>query len=405
MLYSRRAIIGSALAFSLSGALRARRAAAGSQQVGGRGGEMFRGDPERTGANPGPGPTGTPRELWRFQAGYGEFVSSPALVGNRLFIGCTDGNVYAVDSGSGQEVWRVETGGPIISSPAVAGDVLYVGSFGALFALDTATGAATSPFQGGSQAQQYQIGAAVDSSPTVVDDVVYVGGSDGNLYAFDVETNGSRTFPAGSPVLSSPAVHAGVVYVGGFGLVYALRAADLSELGRFTVDGPVDTAVAVHNDKVYAATSKGQVYAFEVAPADAAPGTWRPGDPIWSVQTGGQVFSSPAVATVDDLSYVFIACGDSNLYAYDADTGVEAWRAPQIPVFGPIASSPAVVPSDGVLYVGSGDGRVHAIDIRTHQSREGWPITVGSRVDSSPVVRDGRLYVGSADGLIAIGGE
>jgi eukaryotic-like serine/threonine-protein kinase len=409
--HSRRAIIASALALSMRSTVTARRATAAAQPITDTddpGTAMFRGNPARTGANPGSGPTGTPKELWRFRAGYGQFVSSPALVGNLLYIGCTDGNLYAVDSGSGDEAWHAETGGPIISSPAVAGNALYVGSFGALFALDAATGASASQFRvEGPMQQQQQLlaGAAVDSSPAVVDGIAYVGSSDGNLYAFDVQTNAFQTFPTGSPVLSSPAVHEGIIYVGGYGLIYALRASDLSELGRFTVDGPVDTAVAVMNGKVYVATSKGRIYAFDVVPAGVEPGTWRPDGPLWSVQTGGQIFSSLAVVTVEDRSYVFAACGDSNLYAYDADTGESAWRVPQIPVFGPIASSPAVVPSDGILYVGSGDGKVHAIDIRTHQPREGWPISVGSRVDSSPVVLDGRLYVGSADGVIAIGDE
>jgi outer membrane protein assembly factor BamB len=400
MLYSRRAIIATALALSVPSKARTGHTVAALQTptaTGSTGTGMFRGNPERTGANPGPGPSDTPEELWRFRAGYGEFISSPALVGNRLYIGNTDGNVYAVASDTGQEVWRAATGGPVISSPAVVEDVVYVGSFGALSALNATSGASL---------WQVPTGAAVDSSPTVARGVVYFGSSDGNLYAVDAESGeaGERgPFPTGSPVLSSPAVHAGVVYVGGFGLVYALRADDLSELGRYMVDGPVDTAPAVLGDMFYVATSRGRVYAFERIAADAQPGTASPNRAIWDTELGGQVFSSPAVATVGGRNYVFVSCGDSNLYALNADSGVEEWRVPQIPVFGPLASSPAVVPSDGVVYVGAGDGKVSAISISTHQPLDGWPFTVGSRVDSSPVVRDGRLYVGSADGLIAIG--
>ena len=402
MVYSRRTFLASALAVPMASRIPAHGARAAAQsttEAGDPGTNMFRGNPNRTGTNPGPGPRGSPRELWRFRVGNGEFISSPALVGNRLFVGSTDGNVYAVDTDTGQEVWRAETGGPVISSPAVVDDIVYVGSFRTVAALDATNGASL---------WQFPTGSAVDSSPTVAGGVVYVGSSDGNLYALDVKSGEPvqrGPFPTGSPVLSSPAVHAGVVYVGGFGLVYALRAEDLSELGRYVVDGPVDTSPTVLNDKVYVVTSRGRAYAFDTASADAQSGASSPAGPVWDSQIGGQVFSSPAVAAVSGRNYVFIGCGDSNLYALNADTGAEEWRVPQIPVFGPLASSPAVVPNEDVLYIGAGNGSVMAIVISTHQAQEGWPLNVGSRVDSSPVVRDGHLYVGSVDGLIAIGGE
>ena len=56
------------------------------------------------------------------------FRSSPALAGDTLYLGGTDGAVYAVDARSGRERWRVPTGGRVSSSPAVVDGVLYVGS-------------------------------------------------------------------------------------------------------------------------------------------------------------------------------------------------------------------------------------------------------------------------------------
>lgn len=68
------------------------------------------------------------RELrWTFPAG-SAFRSSPALAGDTLYLGNVDGSVYAVDAGSGTERWRVRTGGRITGSPAVVDGVLYVGS-------------------------------------------------------------------------------------------------------------------------------------------------------------------------------------------------------------------------------------------------------------------------------------
>jgi outer membrane protein assembly factor BamB len=49
------------------------------------------------------------------------------LVGNRVFAGSNDGNVYALDVATGKEVWRFTTGGPVTASPAVAQNRLVIG--------------------------------------------------------------------------------------------------------------------------------------------------------------------------------------------------------------------------------------------------------------------------------------
>jgi outer membrane protein assembly factor BamB len=59
-----------------------------------------------------------------------------------------------------------------------------------------------------------------------------------------------------------------------------------------------------------------------------------------------------------------------------------------------IVSSPAV--SGGVVYFGSGDHNVYAVDERTGALR--WKFATGGRVSSSPAVAGGTLYIGSFDG-------
>jgi len=112
----------------------------------------------------------------------GPMQSSPALAGDRLYVGSDDGNLYAVDASSGAVVWSFPTNGPIISSPAVAlgaaQPVIVVGSTdgNVYFVLDTgasATAMAT-----------FAIGAPVRSSPAIgPDGTVYIGADDGRLYA------------------------------------------------------------------------------------------------------------------------------------------------------------------------------------------------------------------------------
>jgi outer membrane protein assembly factor BamB len=67
-------------------------------------------------------------KLWSFQTG-GQVISSPAVAGNTVFIGSNDGCVYAIDAVSGKQLWDVSTGGEVGSSPSLAGGMLYVGSY------------------------------------------------------------------------------------------------------------------------------------------------------------------------------------------------------------------------------------------------------------------------------------
>jgi len=59
----------------------------------------------------------------------------------RCDIGSNDGNLYAVDKGSGEKVCGFSEGGPIkSSSPAVSGNTVYVGSSdGNLYAVDASS--------------------------------------------------------------------------------------------------------------------------------------------------------------------------------------------------------------------------------------------------------------------------
>ena len=65
---------------------------------------MFRLNPERTGTFETQAISSVGQVKWQFRAGAG-FRSSPALVEELLFIGCLDGNLYAVDVSFGKERW------------------------------------------------------------------------------------------------------------------------------------------------------------------------------------------------------------------------------------------------------------------------------------------------------------
>jgi len=62
---------------------------------------------------------------WTFKTG-GPIWSSPAVAGDSVYFGSSDGSVYALDTVSGKAVWQFETAGPVYGSPTVDGAALYV---------------------------------------------------------------------------------------------------------------------------------------------------------------------------------------------------------------------------------------------------------------------------------------
>ena len=81
--------------------------------------------------------------------------------------------------------WKFQTGGEVISSPAVVGGVVYVGSNdGRLYAIDEATGALKWKFATGARDALLRL--------RLPDGVVFFGSYDGNFYAVDAATGKVR---------------------------------------------------------------------------------------------------------------------------------------------------------------------------------------------------------------------
>ena len=80
------------------------------------------------------------KQKWAFEAGAG-FFCNPLVVEGTVYVGCLDGNVYAISAADGKRKWTFTTGGPVYFSPAFDDGKIYIGSndmYG--YALDAATG-------------------------------------------------------------------------------------------------------------------------------------------------------------------------------------------------------------------------------------------------------------------------
>ncbi|HWS99880.1 MAG TPA: PQQ-binding-like beta-propeller repeat protein [Pyrinomonadaceae bacterium] len=329
--------------------------------------ETFHGSAARTGVYSSPGPKQLGGVKWAFKTD-GAVVSSPAVSGGLVFVGSLDTNLYAVDQETGAQKWRFKTEGPVASSPAVAdGTVYFGGNDGVFYALAADTGAVRWRFATergerrfeakGLHGTRPRAQTAPDpfdlftSSPAVYGNRVYFGSGDGNVYALDAQTGVLQwKFSTGEVVRASPAVVNNTVYVGSWdSYLYALDAETGVERWRFkTGEDPVN-----HN------------------------------------QVGFQ--SSPAV--VDGVLYV--GCRDAHVYALDAATGRKKWDYYTSKAW--VMGTPAV--GGGAVYVGTGDTRKFlALDAKTGRLR--FSLDTKTALFSSPALAGEMIYVGALNGRL-----
>lgn len=106
----------------------------------------------------------------------------------------------------------------------------------------------------------------------------------------------------------------------------------------------------------------------------------------WRFDATNQLSAAPTIAD----GVVYVGSGDYNLYAIDAATGTKKWA---YKTGDQINSSPFVL--DGVVYFGSNDRNVYAVYADT--GRKKWSYKTGKAVAAAPAVVGGTVYVGGWD--------
>lgn len=123
----------------------------------------------------------------------------------------------------------------------------------------------------------------------------------------------------------------------------------------------------------------------------------------WEFNIGGVVSASPAVATVNGTSLVFVGGWNGLFYAVNAVTGAKVWSF-QVDLVSPcsagncrIGSSAAV--SNGIVYFGAENAYLYALNAASGALV--WKVQLanpnnGYEIWSSPAVNNGNVYVGLA---------
>ena len=353
---------------------------------------------------------------------------------------------YALDAKTGKILWSTPTKGPMIFTGAYADGLYFKGGSddNTMYAFNATTGNIVWRYRPETDGY-FTTGCAVAYG------MVYQMNKDGYLYAFNIRTgevvwrykgpNDTLMWPG------MPSVADGKLYMttgqtaqynaeGGiseFSCINAYTGRKIWSLNMealppresvaiaygtlYIIPGDVTTAVDTISGNEY--TTVNQIWAFQSTDdqnnspttisdwpqwrADATRSSTAVVGPKslaveWWFSTNGAVSSSPSIA--DGVLYV--GSQDKNIYALNAYTGSLLWK---YPTNSPVEASLAV--ADGKVYTGGDDGYVYCLNAKTGALiwktfvNGDLPFTFGNLVlKSSPAVVDGVVYVGSLDNYL-----
>ena len=349
----------------------------------------------------------------------------------------------AVNKDTGKVVWaRNDPGKNILhgqwSSPAYGeidgvAQVVFAGGDGWCYSFESLTGRPLWKFDLNPEGSEWEVGGtgtktSIVATPVIAGDRVYLAAGDdpesadgpGHLYAIDATKRGDITKTGKiwhygdddfGRTIASVAVADGLVYAADLnGFLNCLDEKTGERLWQHDLMTSVWGSPAAVGDKVMIGTTDGELLVFKHQRAAA--------EPIVN-DMRHSIYSTPAVA--DGTLYVATA---KYLYAVAAPastprelagwpmfrgnvelTGVARDALPeklalrwQHEVKGAIVSAAAIV--DGVVYIGSDEGELLALDLKTGDVK--WQIKLADKtaIESSPTVVDGLVILGDEEGVL-----
>jgi outer membrane protein assembly factor BamB len=274
---------------------------------------------------------------WELKAAGG--FGPPTIEGDTVYVGSSDGNLYAVAIPTGKARWTYAAKEDLSTRPALAGGLVVVASLqDTVFAVDAATGAWKWHHRREQKGEVLTIHGA--ASVSVGGGTAYAGYSDGFVAALEVTTGASR---------------------------WERRVAPNGT--HLDVD-----AVALDGDRLYAAAYSGAVLAIDA----------RSGKDLWS-------YAAPAASRVTVGGGFVFAVTPTAVVALSPVTGAALWSTP-------IEGSPGATPTlaGKWLLVPAGAGGLRWLEAATGRPLRHFD--PGTGVLAAPGVGAGRVYVLSNGG-------
>lgn len=331
---------------------------------------------------------------WKFDT-EGKVVSTPIISGDVIFFGSNDGNFYAVNKDTGEEVWRYELGFPILCEPAIQDDKVFFGGKDIFVAVDAKTGEEV--WLNNEQDKSDEIRRKDqwdyhDATPVIENGVVYFGSFSGIIFGYDVNTGDMVwEFDAskGNPVRTTPIISDGIMYYGDWKGCYRAVNIDKKEImWENNFISPFQSAAAIQDDVLFVGGRDTRMNAIDC----------NTGEILWETKdsAGSWITGDPVIH--EDIVY-FSTSDAKKVYALNMQDGTVA---AEYPIYK--NSFTKVIIENDLLFITSGDaynspgtGKLQVYSLGDPSKLvEEYSLTTGG-IFTSPVMDGNSIYIGSVD--------
>ena len=292
-----------------------------------------------------------------------------------------------------QEGWPFNDTDKILGAPAIEdldqdglSEVIFSDYFGNVFITDNA----------GNLLYTFSTGDQIWASPTIADLngdgmlEIIIASKDKNLYILDSQAELLTEYYADQYLLGTPAIgnidsddELEIVF-GGYsnqGKIFAINM-DGTDVNGFpiNIDEKIQRGVALGDfnqnnlDDIVLGTDSGNVYLI-----------YDSGVTAFSVELNDDVRCAPIIANMDGENLIIVGSRDDHLYGIYSNGSIKF----SYNTGDKIDSSPIIAEHDNqaIIFFGSANGYLYAIDTNG-DNIEGWPVHVGSAIESSPSISD-----------------
>lgn len=259
-------------------------------------------------------------------------------------------------------------------------------------------------------------GGSIGCQPLLHRGRIYFGACDHNFYCLDLKGKEVWRFGTNGPILFDFTIENNTIYFGSFDHnLYALTL-DGDLLWKFGTGGMIGSKPTIANGIIYFGSRDKNLYALDA----------RTGSLLWKYQTGDAICADPVVYR----GRVYFGSWDKNIYCLDGRTGALIWRYTakdttasvleykgnlffgsfdhyfrsitptgklrwEYKADGPVPGGVRYAAANGIVYFGSRDTHIYAVNSRT--GKLVWRFPTGHMIISPPVYHKGVIYFSSGD--------
>ncbi len=343
---------------------------------------------------------------WSFET-QGKILSHPVIDEDIIYFGSNDSVFYAVDIKTGKQIWTVRTNSSIQSKALVNNDIVYFKSGNGVFAVHKDNGHELWNVSSKNNQRSEQIDPwdYHSGAPAIYDSMIFFGFGNGKLRGFDLKTGELKRDiirKDTAAIKSGLIIENSILYYGDWqGKVYAynidmgeeLWVHSTYEKQLYNTFGQINTQLCINDNLLFFGGRNPELQVLDK----------NTGEKKWSYieKDGGWISGDPLLLN-DTL---FIGGSDNHeMFAFNAKTGQKYWSFLFLNnnFSKPLAYKNYLLFTTGDAYsvYGTSLGRGYLYALNRANGRIINFTKVGGDLYSSLLVKNGVVYMGSADGKL-----